>query len=101
MIRIEPDCAVRGTPGMGAGCGAATALCIDCLPYQRKFEEERGPASRLAVHLDLAGVLLDDAVGDGKSESSAAALSFAGGVLRREKWIVDAADMLLRDAAAA
>src|SRR5512132_2950223 len=77
------------------------ALCIDCLPYQRKFEEERGPASGLAVHLDLAGVLLDDAVGDREPESGAAALSLAGSVLRRKKWVVDAADMFLRDAAAA
>ena len=53
-----------------------------------------------ALDMNLAGVLLDDAVGDGKAKTGAAAVSRPGRGLGGEERIVDALEMLGSDAGA-
>ena len=43
---------------------------------------ERSAAAHFALHLNLAGVLLNDAVAHGQAEAGAAALAFA----RQRSW---------------
>src|SRR5437762_647965 len=107
MMRMEPS----EPPGitslvscLGTSC-SLTALCIDGLPSgdwdHREIEMELGASAGLALNADLAGVLLNDAVGDGKSEAGAAALAGAVGGLGGEERVVDARDVFGRDAASA
>src|SRR5207253_4381215 len=56
-------------------------------------DAEGGAAARSALDGDVAGVLLHDAIGDGEAEPRA-----APDTLRREERIVDACDVLGRDA---
>src|SRR5665213_507072 len=58
----------------------------------REFEAELGAFADGAVDVDLAGVLLHDAVGDGEAEAGAFALAFLGGALGGEEGVVDAAE---------
>jgi hypothetical protein len=50
--------------------------------------------------VDLSSMLLDDAVGDGETEASAATLALFGRALGGEKGIVDPLQMLGRDTGA-
>src|SRR5258708_25175925 len=62
---------------------------MDRLPAQGKIEGECCPFAGVALDTYLAGVLLDDAVGYRKSESSAAILPFPRRTLGRKEWIVN------------
>src|SRR5215475_14432816 len=71
---------------------------IDSLPHQRKVKIEGCALLGRALDANLASVLLNDAVGDGKPEPGAPPLA----VLRRsfggEKRVVNALNVLLRNA---
>src|SRR5579859_4592515 len=70
---------------------------MNCLPAQWKIERERRARSWIAFHADFAGMLLDDAVRDRKSQPSAALLPFGRSRLCREKWIVNALNVFRCD----
>src|SRR5712671_4503658 len=70
---------------------------MDCLPAQGKIQSKCRPASGMALHANLARMLLDDSVCDGKTQPSAAALAFAGSRLGRKKRIVNALNVLRRN----
>ena len=72
---------------------------MHCLPAQGKIKSECCARAGLALHANLAGVLLDDAVGDGEAQAGAAALAFLRRGLGGEERIVDALNVLRRDAA--
>src|SRR5580765_7342344 len=72
---------------------------IDDLSDHRKFHGERRAGSRRAVHTNLAGVLLDDAVGHGQAQSGASAVAGLRFVLGGEERIVDAVNVLLSNSA--
>src|SRR2546430_1821915 len=92
IMRMEPACAPSKIDGLK---GATTALDMHGLPYQRELQMKRGAHSRPAIHVDLAGMFLDDAVGHRQPQSGAAILPItARSVLGGEKWIVDALDVL-------
>src|SRR5271156_1571386 len=93
----------------GCGSGAKLALLwgarmpasdMGGLPYRREFEMERCSAAQLAFYLDLAGVLLDDAVGHRQSQSCAAPLALADRQLGGEEGVVNALHVFERDARA-
>src|SRR6266851_1826734 len=73
---------------------------MDCLPDQREIQGEGGAFARAALHADVARVFLDDAVSDRKSKTGPAILPLLGRRLGSEKWIVDALNILLRNARA-
>src|ERR1700678_3643446 len=82
-------------------CGARMpASDMDWLPCRREFEMERGSAAHLAFYLDLARVLLNDAVGHCQSQSCAAPLALADRQLGGEKGVVNALHVFQRDARA-
>src|SRR6516162_4768248 len=74
-----------------------TASGIDRLPHHREFHSECCALTRATLYPDLAGVLLDDAVGHRQPKSGAAGVSRAGFALGGKKRIVDAMNVLLRD----
>src|SRR5271165_558839 len=73
---------------------------IDDLSDHRKFHRERRTIARRAVHMNLARMLLNDAVRYRQPEPRAAAVPGLGFVLGGEERIIDAVNVLLRDAAA-
>src|SRR5438270_13423933 len=98
MMRILP--AARDSLPAGR-CASTAASDIYSLPafHHGKLEMEGGTFTRLALHAYLPGMLLNDAVGHGESQAGAAPLPLAGGSrLGGEEWIVNALDVLLRDA---
>src|SRR6516164_7834418 len=66
---------------------------IDGLPGQGKIQEESRPFAGTAFYANLSGVLLDDAVGNRKTQTRAAALAFPGSRFGGEKGIVDAGNV--------
>src|SRR5208282_913190 len=97
MIRTEPS------EENSARAGAIRLMAvsgIDRLPHQGEFHREGSALAGLAVHTDLPGVLLNDAVGHGKPQPGATTVAGfrLGLVLGGEKRIVDAVNMFLRDA---
>src|ERR1035438_5929877 len=68
-------------------------------PQQGKFKMEGCAGADGAFDVNLAGVLLDDAVGDGKSQAGAAAVAGTGHILGGKKRIIDSFEVLGRDAA--
>src|SRR5262249_6180800 len=95
MMRMDPRA------GAVAGWRVRTAASdIDGLPDQGKLKVEGGAAASVAFHRDLACVLLDDPVGNGKAETRAPRLALARRGLSGEKGIVDLVDMLRRNAPA-
>src|SRR5437588_9461016 len=98
MMRMEPsEPPGRLSPAsrLGTSC-SLTALCIHCLPCRsrqhREIEMELRSRAGLAFNADLAGVLLDDAVGHGKSQAGAATLPRTVRSLGSEERVVDARD---------
>jgi len=75
------------------GCGRGVA-------GYRELKMEAGSFADVALHGDLAGVFLDDAIGYGEAEASAFALAVAWCALGGEEGIVDAQHVLGRDAVA-
>src|ERR1700733_209435 len=75
-------------------------LRMNCLPAQGEIQSEGGPGAGLALYSDLSRVFLDDAVGDGKAEPCAASLALTRRSLGGEEGIVNALDVLGRDASA-
>src|SRR5215469_3616897 len=73
---------------------------IDDLSDHGEFHGEGCAVAGRAVDVDLAGMLLNDAVGHGKTQTGATAVSALGLALRGEERIIDAVDVLLRNAAA-
>src|SRR5271168_85487 len=71
----------------------------DSLPAQGEIEGEGGPFPGMAFDANLAGMFLDDAVGHGKTEPSAASLAFARRSLGGKERIVNALNMLGSNAA--
>jgi hypothetical protein len=61
---------------------------IDCLPQQRKIEIESGALFGRTLDMNLAGVLLDDAVGYGESESGASLTAILRDILCGKEWVV-------------
>ena len=51
---------------------------MNCLPAQGKIEGKGRPGSRIAFYANFAGMLLNDSVGDGKSQAGSALLTFFG-----------------------
>src|SRR5271157_1829073 len=98
-IRIDPSEENSSRPGT---VRLRAVSGIDCLPHQGEFHDEGGAHPGLAVHADFSGVLLNDAVGHGKTQPGAAAVAGLGLrlVLGSEKWIVDAMNVFLRNARA-
>src|SRR5579862_1098446 len=72
---------------------------IDCLSDHRKIEIERSAFAGAAFNANLARVLLDDSIADRQTQARATGLSFAR-CFGREEGIVNAMDVLLRDAGA-
>src|ERR1700749_1753298 len=68
------------------------------VPCHGKFEMERGAAADLALHLDLARMLLDNAVAHCYPQSCAPALAFAHGHFGGEEGIVNALPVFQRNA---
>jgi hypothetical protein len=66
---------------------------MDRLPAQGKIKGECGSFAGVALDAYFAGVLLDDAVGYRKSESSAAILPFPRRTLGCKKWVVNTLDV--------
>src|SRR5579875_174056 len=96
-INTEPTEAGLSPP---SSLRLATTSSTDCLSDQRKFHDEGGAAAGGAVHADFAGVLLDDAIGDGKTQPGAAAVAGCRLAFGGEERIVDTMDVLLGNAAA-
>src|SRR5271157_2875799 len=96
MINTEPSEANSSLP---AAIRPTAVSGIDRLPQHGKFHRERRTSAGPAVHANLPGVFLNDAVGNGKSQPSTTAVASLrrGLVLGCEKWIVDAVNMFLRD----
>ncbi len=65
-----------------------------------ELQLEGGADADLAFDVDLAGVLLHDAVADGEAKAGAFVLALLGFALGGEEGIVDAVEVLLLDAAA-
>src|SRR4051812_3409573 len=100
MMSTEPACADSIGDVL---CGTATTalvLCIHGLSDQRKFDVEGGAFARIALHVDLAGVLLDDPVRHREPQAGATRRSVARHVLCGEERIVDSVYMLRRNAGA-
>src|SRR5271169_6750074 len=75
---------------------ASDIFCLrrNSLPAQGKIQGESRSGPGLALHTNLAGMFLDDAVGDGKTEAGAAGLAFARRSLGGEEGIVNALNVL-------
>src|SRR5258708_23539245 len=72
-----------------------TALSdMERLPAQGEVESESCAGAGMTLHANLAGMFLDDAVGDRKTEAGAAGLAFARRGLGGEEGVVDALDVL-------
>ncbi len=87
MISTEPGDADSSRPAMAR---LTAASGIDCLSNHGKFHDECCALAGLAVDADLAGVFLNDAVGNGKAQPGSAAVPGLGLVLGGEERIVDA-----------
>ncbi len=73
---------------------------IDSLPRQREIQIEGCALAGLALHPNLARMLLNDAVGHRQAQAGALALAFSRRGLGGEERIVDALDVFLRNAGA-
>src|SRR5436305_15045572 len=89
MIKTWPAAAY-----CAGGAGMATALDMYRFPHHGEFNEKCSALAILALHPDLAGVLLDDSVSYGQAQAGAAALAFARRRFRCEKWIVNSRQVL-------
>src|ERR1019366_2285132 len=78
--------------------GMTAVSDMHCLPAQGKIQRKRRSCTRLALHANLARMFLDDAVGDRKAETSAAGLALARRSLGSKERIVNAWDVLGRNA---
>src|ERR1700739_2461835 len=67
------------------------------LPDQGEIQGEGGSFARTALHADVSRMFLDDAVGDRKSKTGAAILTFRRRGLGGEEWVVNTMDVLLGD----
>src|SRR6476646_5754965 len=95
IIRIEPP----WETSIGGRVKTA-ALDIDCLSHW-KFQLELCSLARLRVHADLACMLLNNSVCDGKAKARAAGLTFARNVFGGEERVINPVDVLRRDSGAA
>src|SRR5450631_1044063 len=99
MMRIRCATSVRGVAG---AAGTASVLSdMRGLPQQGEFKVEGCTVPDLTFDMDLAGVFLNDAVCDSKSEARSATLTLFGCGLRGKEWIVDALHVLRRDSRSA
>src|SRR5437868_180809 len=96
-IRIEPVAGSTWCMCRRTNTADIAASDIDCLSHHGKFKGKCRALVRTAAYLDLAGVLLDNSIAHGETESGAATLSFAGFYFCREEWIVDAIQVLWRN----
>src|SRR5438105_2160705 len=70
-------------------------LDIHWFPYQRQLQPEGRSDTGLALHRDVASMLLDNSITDGQSQPRALA-----GSLRRKEGIVDLLDVFAADTGA-
>src|ERR1019366_7562311 len=102
--RISASSSMMSTEPAGDGLPfivprAMTAVSdMHCLPAQGEIQGEGRPGTWIAFDTNLARMLLDDAVRDGKSQSGSTVLTFFGRRLRGEKRIVNPLNMLWRNA---
>src|SRR5580692_834537 len=101
MMRTAP--AMPGVPFNSERemTAASDIFCLrgDCLPAHGEVQGESGSLARMTLHANLAGMFLDDAVGDGEAQTGAAGLAFARRSLGGKERIVDALNVLGSDAA--
>src|ERR1700733_1538060 len=71
---------------------------MDGLSNEWEVQSEGGTGARTAFHANLAGMFLDNPVGNGKAEASAARLAFARRSLGSEEGIINALNVLGCDA---
>src|SRR5271168_3018396 len=88
-------------PFLELGAGAETGRFkgsstsgMDRFPQQGKFKMKGCAGADRALHMDLACVFLNDAVGDRKSQPRAAPVARPGHRLGGEERVVDALQML-------
>src|ERR1700722_10826347 len=67
------------------------------IPRQRKLKMECSANAQRALDVDLAGVLLDNAVAHRQTKSSPAAFPWLRGGLGRKKWVINALQILRSD----
>src|SRR5258705_7799486 len=97
MIKTQP----WADKGASLGRREMTAASdIHSLLHERKIEVKSRAVVGRTLHTDLAGVLLDDPVGYGKSQPGAAFLAIGRRGFCGEEWIVNALYMFLRNSAA-
>src|SRR5882724_10920072 len=70
----------------------------DGLLHQREIQIEGGTTAGLAFHSNLPRMLLNNAVGHRQAQARSFTLAFTRRGFGGEEWIVDALDMLLRNA---
>src|SRR5271165_914528 len=90
MMSTEPSVLVSSR---GATKRVMAASGIDHLSDHGEFHDERGTPPGRTVHMDLASVLLNDAVGHRQSQSRTAAVPALRLVLGGEERIVDAVNV--------
>src|ERR1035441_5285605 len=102
--RISASSSMMSTEPVGEGSpfivprAMTAASDMNCLPAQGKVQGKGRPGPRITFYAYFAGMLLDDAVGDRKSQAGATLLTLFGGRLGREEGIVYALDMFGCDA---
>src|SRR5690348_13452309 len=99
MINTVP--AGAGPEGISTGLrrGTTARSDMDSLPCQREVQVEGGSLPGFALDPDLSRMLLDDAVGDAQTETSAAVLTVSRRRFSGKEGIVNTGDVLLSDAA--
>src|SRR5271167_2801340 len=96
MIRTELREESSSRPGT---MRLIAASGIDYLPHHGELHRERRSPAGCAVHVDLPGMFLNDAVGHREPQPGATTVA---GLCRRlvlggKEWIVDATDVFLGD----
>src|SRR5437762_5482805 len=98
-MRIEAGAPGIAARGFLANITASDMHSLSC-SHHGKFQMEGCAFARPALHTNLPGMFLNDAVSDRESEARAALRSRAIGRFCGEKGIVNALDVFLRNAAA-
>src|SRR5271157_1760605 len=97
-MRVWLSTAPESPAGADAdGFNSVSTSGMNTCPQQGKLKVEGCAGADGALDMYLAGVLLDDAVGDGKPQAGTAAVASAGYVFGGEKRIVDALQVFGRD----
>src|SRR6202012_5716075 len=99
MIKMRGDSS--GLTPLALVCGARIpASDMGRFPCHREFKVERGAVAHLALYLDLARVLLDNAVAHRQPQTRASALALIDRRLGGEEGVVDSLHVFERNAGA-